>query len=52
MDSDNFIAGAKPLRDAIAKSLGVDDGDPRLRWSYGEALSPGPAGVLVIVSAQ
>lgn len=32
LDDDNLAAGFKPLRDAIAETLGIDDGDPRVRW--------------------
>ncbi len=38
-DDDNFVAGCKALRDAIAKWLGVDDGDARLRWHYGQLVA-------------
>lgn len=33
MDDDNLVASLKPLRDAVAASLGVDDGDPRVEWA-------------------
>lgn len=36
LDDDNNIAGFKALRDGIAKRLGVDDADPRVRWEYGQ----------------
>lgn len=48
-DDDNIGTGAKPLRDAIATSLGVDDGDKRLRWQYRGLDSSGPTGTLVII---
>lgn len=32
IDDDNLAAGFKPLRDAIAETLGIDDSDPRVRW--------------------
>ena len=32
LDDDNLAAGFKPLRDAIADTLGIDDGDPRVKW--------------------
>ncbi|MEZ5275518.1 MAG: hypothetical protein R3F07_03955 [Opitutaceae bacterium] len=35
MDDDNLAHACKPLRDAIADNLGIDDGDRRLRWKYG-----------------
>jgi hypothetical protein len=31
-DSDNLISSQKYVRDAIARVLGVDDGDPRVEW--------------------
>lgn len=31
---DNLRAGCKALVDGIAKRLGVDDADPRVRWEY------------------
>jgi hypothetical protein len=34
LDDDNNIAGFKALRDGIAKRLGVDDADPRVKWEY------------------
>lgn len=34
MDDDNWINGAKGVRDAIARRLGVDDGDPRIKFEY------------------
>lgn len=46
-DDDNLVAGCKPLRDAIARSVGIDDGDKRLRWEYGQIVGTGPEGVIV-----
>lgn len=40
-DDDNNVASFKPLRDAIAESIGIDDGDPRLCWQYGQVESKG-----------
>lgn len=34
MDDGNLGAAFKHVQDAIAKSIGIDDGDPRLRWEY------------------
>lgn len=31
-DDDNVQSGYKPLRDAIAESLGIDDGDERIEF--------------------
>jgi hypothetical protein len=47
LDDDNFIGACKHLRDAIAASLGLDDGDPRLRWEYGQMETQGAEGVAV-----
>lgn len=33
-DDDNLVASLKPLRDAIAASIGIDDGDKRIQWHY------------------
>jgi hypothetical protein len=49
-DSDNIIAGAKPLRDAIARQLGVDDGSKRIMWEYDILVSKGTPGTFVILS--
>ena len=47
LDDDGFIYACKPLRDAIAASLGLDDGDRRIRWEYGQAETRGEQGVIV-----
>lgn len=49
LDEDNAIAGAKPLRDAIARTLGFDDADPRIRWQYGQQRTDGEQGTIVLV---
>jgi hypothetical protein len=47
-DDDNLSAGCKPLRDAIAATLGVDDGDKRIWWRYAQALiTDGRTGTIV-----
>jgi hypothetical protein len=46
-DDDNSLAGLKPLRDSIARSLGVDDADKRVRWCYGQTRTDGIEGVIV-----
>jgi len=33
---DNLHAGFKPVRDGLAGALGLDDGDDRFRWLYGQ----------------
>lgn len=52
IDSDNFAGGAKPLRDAIASSLGVDDGSECLEWEYEQVRTRGPEGVIVLISTK
>lgn len=46
-DDDNNVSSFKPLRDAIAESLGIDDGDQHLRWQYGQLETKGEQGVIV-----
>lgn len=36
LDDDNLRGAFKAARDAVAAVLGVDDGDPRVRWEYGQ----------------
>ena len=52
LDDDNFCAGCKPLRDAIAFSLGRDDGDPSLTWEYAQVRTEGRQGVAVAISVK
>jgi hypothetical protein len=47
MDSDNLSGSCKSLRDAIAASLGIDDGDEAVTWEYGQMRTDGEQGVLV-----
>lgn len=49
LDDDNFVGGCKWLRDAIAASLGIDDGDPRVRWQYSQQPTQGTEGVTVSI---
>lgn len=51
MDDDNLRIAAKWVRDTVALFLGVDDGDPRLRWEYDQ--SPGPVhGVRLVIHKE
>ena len=36
LDSDNLTSSLKAVRDGVADWLGVDDGDERVRWTYGQ----------------
>lgn len=47
LDDDNLSGSCKHLRDAISASLGLDDGDRRIRWEYGQVESRGKTGVAV-----
>ena len=46
-DSDNLAGGYKPLRDAIAAWLGLDDSDRVISWEYGQFLTRGIEGTAV-----
>ena len=48
-DSDNSIASMKPLRDEIARWLGLDDADNCIAWEYGQHQTRGGEGVAVRV---
>jgi hypothetical protein len=55
LDDDNLVGSLKPIRDAVAKWLGVDDGDKRVRWECGQVETHGATGVSVkveVLSAQ
>lgn len=49
LDDDNHVGACKHLRDAIAASLGIDDGDKRICWQYQQLQTKGREGVLVRV---
>lgn len=50
IDEDNLVSGAKPLRDSVAASLGVDDRDRRIKWEYRQCIGEGPEGTLVKIN--
>lgn len=37
LDGDNLQGALKACRDGVADRLGVDDGDGRVEWHYGQA---------------
>lgn len=47
LDDDGLQASLKSVRDQVAEELGVDDRDPRVRWTYGQRRSPW--GVLITI---
>lgn len=46
-DDDNNCASLKGVRDAIAESLGIDDGDRRIRFEYGQIESRADRGLII-----
>lgn len=48
-DDNSGMGGTKALRDAIARSLAIDDGDPRIRFAYEQAVAVGPEGTIVMI---
>jgi hypothetical protein len=44
---DNLRSSTKPLVDAIAKTIGLDDADPRIVWQYHQLQTKGREGVVV-----
>lgn len=51
LDSDNLAVALKHARDGVADALGMDDGDPRLVWLYGQRTGkPNEYAVLVEIS--
>lgn len=52
LDTDNLASSLKAHRDGIADALGIDDGDPRIEWRYGqEKCRRGDEAVRVVVEA-
>lgn len=51
LDSDNLAGAFKHVRDAVARLLGVDDGDPAVTWTYAQESDAGAAGIRIEVLA-
>lgn len=47
LDGDNLITGYKGFRDAIARSLRMDDKDSVIEWEYSQLLTKGEQGTIV-----
>ena len=47
LDDDNLASSHKGLRDAISRTLGVEDNDQRIKWEYGQTTTRGRTGVIV-----
>lgn len=52
LDDDNNVASFKPLRDAIAETLKVDDGDKRLKWQCQQIETRGEECVVVKIETK
>lgn len=50
LDPDAVAYSMKPLTDAVAETLGVDDADPRVHWEWSQAPTGGPEGVIVKIT--
>lgn len=51
LDSDNLQSACKHVRDGVADAIGVDDGDERLTWHYGQTTGgPGAYAVYIEVA--
>ena len=42
LDDDNLAYACKAIRDGVALAIGIDDGDPRLKWEYDQSRFGGP----------
>lgn len=51
LDPDAVAYSMKPLTDAVAAWLGVDDADSRVTWEWGQVRTDGPEGVVVKMAA-
>src|SRR5580693_3553166 len=49
LDYDGLVSSLKSLRDAISTSLGIDDGDARIKFAYSQLQSGGRRGVIVTI---
>lgn len=52
LDDDNLVGGCKPLRDAVAEWIGVNDGDHRVEWIYRQQVGPKPHGTIVMITTK
>lgn len=51
LDDDNSVGSVKHLRDIIARHIGLDDGDERVKWQYSQVRTDGEPGTLVVVQS-
>jgi len=52
LDDDNLRGAFKGLRDAISRSIGLDDADKRLVWQYAQVQTTGAEGSLVTIETK
>lgn len=52
LDRDAVAFACKPLTDAVAATLGVDDDDPRVEWEWRQVETRGAEGVSVRVEVE
>jgi len=50
MDDDNLRRAFKAIRDQLAALIGVDDGDPRVKWDYWQRT--GEPGVRIVIEPR
>lgn len=48
LDDDNLVGGSKPIRDAVAAFLGLDDNQRFITWEYGQMKSANLGTIVVI----
>lgn len=51
LDGDNLQVAMKAVRDGIADAIGIDDGDERLTWTYGQERAKG-YGVRITIKGE
>jgi hypothetical protein len=49
LDHDNLVGGMKPLRDSIARMIGVDDADSNFSWRYTQVIEAVDPRTLVVI---
>ena len=49
LDDDNLVAGCKQLRDVVAAHLGLADDKKSIRFSYGQMVSQGEQGTIIMI---
>jgi hypothetical protein len=50
LDGDNLVSAFKPVRDAVAAWIGLDDANPRVTWRYHQ--ERGPTGIRLRIQSD